>query len=327
MTRSGRGGGGVLGAGAPPTRMAVLHSRQATTLPRSCSSTSMYFRQRGLGHCTANTPAGGRGRHKLRFSITGSASSAPTPPPGRSPRPTGRCCDAASSRAILPLVMSRAITSIRPLLPTPQRTCTGAPFGRLRRQPLDPAFADADAGVRLPRLPLQHLDAHLRLVLADGAVDPAGGGRQLRVLGDQHVVDAVLLLLDLDAEAVGVDVDLDHLAEGVAARRPPGAAGCHDAWAARMPACRAAPRATTSLTASDWSGALPLSSCSICRVIGMCVEPPTSSTRSTWSQPTAGLAEQLLRRQLRPHQQVARQRPRSPPGSAARSAPGRRACR
>src|SRR6266542_4913216 len=34
-----------------------------------------------------------------------------------------------SVRAILPLVMSSASTSTRPLLPTPQRTCTGAPFG------------------------------------------------------------------------------------------------------------------------------------------------------------------------------------------------------
>ena len=51
-----------------------------------------------------------------------------------------------------------------------------------------------------------------------------------------------------------------------------------------MPACRAAPRATTSLTASELSGGLPVRSRSICPVIGMCVEPPTSSTRSTCSQ-------------------------------------------
>src|SRR2546421_11702686 len=44
------------GAGAPPRRMGVLHSRHGTTLLRSCSSTSMYLRQRGLGHWTANTP-------------------------------------------------------------------------------------------------------------------------------------------------------------------------------------------------------------------------------------------------------------------------------
>ena len=75
-----------------------------------------------------------------------------------------------------------------------------------------------------------------------------------------------------------------------------------------MPACRAAPRATTSLTASELSGALPLSSRSICPVIGMCVEPPTSSTRSTCSQPSAGLPQHLLRRQPRARQQVARQR-------------------
>ena len=126
----------------------------------------------------------------------------------------------------------------------------------------------------------------LRWFSAHGAIDPAGGGRQLRVLGDQDVVDAFLLpVLDLDAEAVGVDVDLDDLAEQCRGRlvRCP-AAGRARCWAATMPACRAAPRATTSLTASELSGGLPVSSCSICRVIGMCVEPPTSSTRSTWSQ-------------------------------------------
>ena len=75
-----------------------------------------------------------------------------------------------------------------------------------------------------------------------------------------------------------------------------------------MPACRAAPRATTSLTANDWSGGLPLSSWSICRVIGMCVEPPTSRTRSTCSQLESGLADQLLHREPGADQQVARQR-------------------
>ena len=53
-----------------------------------------------------------------------------------------------------------------------------------------------------------------------------------------------------------------------------------------MPAWMAAPRATTSLTASELSGSLPLISCSICPVIGMCVEPPTSRMRSTLSQPS-----------------------------------------
>src|SRR5438477_7686969 len=55
----GRGGGVGRelrgGGGAPPTRMGVLHSRQATTLLRSCSSTSMYLRHFGLGHWTAKT--------------------------------------------------------------------------------------------------------------------------------------------------------------------------------------------------------------------------------------------------------------------------------
>ena len=54
-----------------------------------------------------------------------------------------------------------------------------------------------------------------------------------------------------------------------------------------MPAWRAAPRATTSLTASELSGSWPLRSCSIAAVIGMCVEPPTSRTRSTSGQPIA----------------------------------------
>ncbi len=49
-----RGGGGfvLLGEGgvAPPTRMGVLQSRQVTTLPFSCSSTSMYFWHFTLGH-------------------------------------------------------------------------------------------------------------------------------------------------------------------------------------------------------------------------------------------------------------------------------------
>src|SRR5262249_3109519 len=40
-----------------------------------------------------------------------------------------------SVRAILPLVMSSAITSIRPLLPTPQRTWIGDRFGRLGGSP------------------------------------------------------------------------------------------------------------------------------------------------------------------------------------------------
>ena len=44
------------GGGALPTRMGVLHRRQATTLLRSCCSTSMNLRQRGLGHWTAKTP-------------------------------------------------------------------------------------------------------------------------------------------------------------------------------------------------------------------------------------------------------------------------------
>src|SRR5262249_39247470 len=47
--------GGRDSGGAPPTRIGVLHNRHGTTLPRSCSSTSMYLRHRGLGHCTAKT--------------------------------------------------------------------------------------------------------------------------------------------------------------------------------------------------------------------------------------------------------------------------------
>src|SRR5262245_47240710 len=78
-----------------------------------------------------------------------------------------------------------------------------------RWQPLDPALADADAGVSLLRLALQHLDADALLVLDTRVVDAAGGGRQLRVLRDQDVVDALLLLPRLDAETVSVDIDLD----------------------------------------------------------------------------------------------------------------------
>src|SRR5262245_43336327 len=67
-----------------------------------------------------------------------------------------------------------------------------------RRQPLDPALTDADAGVGLLRLALQYLDADALLVLDARVVDAAGRGRQLRVLRDQNVVDALLLLPRLD---------------------------------------------------------------------------------------------------------------------------------
>ena len=73
------------------------------------------------------------------------------------------------------------------------------------------------------------------------------------------------LLLDLDAQAVRVDVDLDDLAEQPRGRRRRAPGPSSPARAATMPAWMAAPRATTSLTASELSGALPLSSCSICR--------------------------------------------------------------
>src|SRR6185437_9532733 len=84
-------------------------------------------------------------------------------------------------------------------------------FRQVRRQSLDPAFADADAGVGLRRLALQHLDANALLIFNDRAIDPAGRRRQLRVFGNQNIVDALLAVLDLDAETVRVDVDLDHL--------------------------------------------------------------------------------------------------------------------
>ena len=160
---------------------------------RSWSSTSMYLRHFGLGHWTAKTIGGAaerrtvacRSLYWIRSLRTHSASRAIS----SSDRPLLRWI---SVRAILPLVMSRAITSIRPLLPTPQRTWTGDALGQVRRQALDPALADADAGVGLVGLALQHLDAHPLLVLDDRAVDPAGGGRQLRVLGDQDVVEPLV---------------------------------------------------------------------------------------------------------------------------------------
>src|SRR5947209_20285160 len=92
----------------------------------------MYLRNFGLGHCTAKTlgtpdalvteelPA----PHRIRSFPTHSASRAIS----ASDRPLDRWI---SVRAILPLVMSRASTSTRPLLPTPQRTWTGAPLGKL----------------------------------------------------------------------------------------------------------------------------------------------------------------------------------------------------
>ena len=69
------------------------------------------------------------------------------------------------------------------------------------------------------------------------------------------------VLLDLDAEAVRVDVDLDHLRQHVASASGVEQALLAEPWAATMPAWMAAPRATTSLTASELSGALPVSSC------------------------------------------------------------------
>src|SRR5262249_32896493 len=84
-------------------------------------------------------------------------------------------------------------------------------FGQVARQALDPAFTDADAVVGLWRLSLQHFNAHAPLVLGHRAVDPAGCGRQLRVLGDQYIIHAAIGLLDLDAQTVGVDVDFDDI--------------------------------------------------------------------------------------------------------------------
>ena len=46
---------GFLWGGEPPTLIGVLHSRHGTILLRSCSSTSMYLRHFGFGHCTAKT--------------------------------------------------------------------------------------------------------------------------------------------------------------------------------------------------------------------------------------------------------------------------------
>ena len=46
------------------------------------------------------------------------------------------------------------------------------------------------------------------------------------------------------------------------------------------PACSAAPWATASSAATEASGGLPLTFCSMARTIGIRVEPPTSSTRS-----------------------------------------------
>ena len=98
-------------------------------------------------------------RHRIRRPPTHSASRAIS----SSVSPPGRWIAAVAAR---PLVMSRAITSISPLAATPQRTWTGDPFGKLPRQPLDPALADGDARVGLVRLALQDLDAHPRLVVA-----------------------------------------------------------------------------------------------------------------------------------------------------------------
>jgi hypothetical protein len=95
VTAPQRRGGGVgrelRGGGGAPTRMGVLHRRQGTTLLRSCSSTSMNLRQRGLGHCTANTPAGpGSGMAEApreRGENTGAASRPRLPILRRGPRP------------------------------------------------------------------------------------------------------------------------------------------------------------------------------------------------------------------------------------------------
>ena len=78
-------------------------------------------------------------------------------------------------------------------------------------------------------------------------------------------------------------------------------------WAATMPACRAAPRATTSLTARELSAGLPVSS-------GQHLPGHRHVRRAAHQQhpihlvpAQPGLAQHLLRRQPRPHQQVARQ--------------------
>ena len=72
-------------------------------------------------------------------------------------------------------------------------------------------------GLSLPRV-RRHSPSHRRGADADTdrclSSHPAGGARQLRVLGDEHVVDALLAgVLDLDAQAMGVDIDLDDLLE------------------------------------------------------------------------------------------------------------------
>jgi len=71
------------GGGGAATRMGALHSRQVTTWPRWCSSTSMNLRHFGLGHCTAKTPSGADGdgvmavpSHSMRSRRTNSASRA-----------------------------------------------------------------------------------------------------------------------------------------------------------------------------------------------------------------------------------------------------------
>src|SRR5207253_9453806 len=84
---------------------------------------------------------------------------------------------------------------------------------QMARQHLDPALTNADTSFRLARLALQYLDAHAVLIFDDGTVDSIGRGRQLGVLGNEDVVEALLLFLHFDAEAVRVDVDLYNLAE------------------------------------------------------------------------------------------------------------------
>ena len=97
--------------------------------------------------------------------------------------------------------------------------------------------------------------------------------------------------------------------------------------AATMPACRAAPRATTSLTASELSGALPVSSCEHL--------PGHRHVRRAADQQHAidlvpgqpGLAQHLLRRQPRARSAGRASASRTRRASAAPSAPCRRACR
>ena len=153
--------------------------------------------------------------------------------------------------------MSRANTSTMPFCAQPQRTSHGRARRQIGRQALDPAFADGDARLGLPCLALQHLDAHPRLVVGDRVVVRVADAGNCVFLGIRMSLIRSPLCLTSTPRLWAIDVDFDDLAQVCRARRRTVPAAVSHARPT-MPACRAAPRATTSLTASEWSGSLPL---------------------------------------------------------------------